>query len=193
MVVEGKAGAAPRDRYAEALVVVVVVLALTLGWVVKVWAEGRAVRIEVEGFQASYKHNWIREEPTPPEILKVVDPRSGGRFPTTIIVSRLENTGSCEDVAGSLNRTRLDDKSLYQFLKGESVQWRGENAYRNYFTYVHVSPDIINPQLPVVVHGMDHIFKSGSTTFVITCVADENVYDEAMVACDRFIESVRTK
>ncbi len=190
MIVEGKAGAAPRDRYAEVLVVAIVIIALALGWMVKVWAEGRVVRIRVDGLQAGYPQNWIREEPAPPEILKISNPRSGGRFPTTITVSRLDNAGSCEEMAGSLNRSRLDDKALYQFLEGESVQWRGEKAYRNYFTYVHVSPDIINPQLPVVVHGVDHVFKRGSTTFVITCVADESVYDEAMADCDRFIESV---
>lgn len=187
---EGKAGATPRDRYAELLVIIVVIAALILAWGVKAGAEARAVHIEVEGFKASYGYNWHRETATSPYILAISDPASGARFHTTITVQKLTNAGSNEVIARSLNQARLQDWELYRALKEESIQWRGQQAYRNTFAYVYVSPDLLNPEVPVVLHGVDHIFQYGSNTYIITCQADESVYDKAMVQFERFLASV---
>jgi hypothetical protein len=187
MAVEGKAGAAPRDRYAELLVVVVVIAALVVGWGVKAGAESRVVHIEGTGFKASYGQNWVREQPKQPEVLKITDPGSGARFHTTITVSRLENAGPNQQVAMSLNQERASDRQLYQILGGETIQWRGRETYRNDFAYVYVSPDLLNPTVPVVLHGVDYVFQHGSAIYVITCLADESVYDQAWGQFERFL------
>ena len=189
MTVEGKAGAAPRDRYAEVLVIIVVAAALLVAWGVKAGAEARAVHIEVEGVKASYGHNWIREESTSPQVLKIVDPGAGARFRTTITVTKLEDAESNEETAQALNQTRLTKKELYRLLTGEIIQWRGRETYRNDFAYVYVSPDLLNPKVPVVLRGVDYIFQHGSVTYTITCLADESVYDEALVEFERFLKS----
>ena len=67
-IVEGKAGATPRDRYAELLVFLGVFIALLVAWGVKAGAQARAVHIDVDGFQASYGHDWIRKKTAAPEI-----------------------------------------------------------------------------------------------------------------------------
>ena len=190
MTVEGKAGTTPRDRFAEVLVVAVVVVALLVGWGVKAGAESHAVDIRIQGFQARYGHNWIRKEPTAPDVLEIVDPGSGGRFPTTITVKELQSAGSNADVAQLLNQVRLSEKELYRSIQGETIEWRGRETYRNDFAYVYVSPDLLHPNVPVVLHGVDYVFQHGSTTYVITVLADEGVYDEAMVEFERFLESV---
>ena len=190
MTVQGKAGATPRDRYAELLVIVVVVVALIVAWGVKAGAEARAVHIELEGFKASYGHNWIREQTSAPEILKISDPGSNSRFLTTIVVRKLENAADKQEVARALNQTRLREKELYQFLEDETVQWRGRETHRNYFAYVHTTPDLLKPKLPVVVHGVDYVFAHGDMTYVITLTADEAVYDQALIEFERFLNSV---
>jgi hypothetical protein len=189
MAVEGKAGAAPRDRYAELLVVVVVIAALLVGWGVKAGAEARAVHIEDMGFSASYGQNWVREQPQQPEVLKITDPGSGSRFQTTITVSRLDNAEPSQQVAASLNQERASDRQLYQILNGEIIQWRGRETYRNDFAYVYVSPDLLNPTVPVVLHGVDYVFQHGAVTYVITFLADERVYDQAWGQFERFLRA----
>jgi hypothetical protein len=122
-------------------------------------------------------------------VLKIVNPGAGARFRTTITVAKLENAGSNADVAQTLNQTRLSEKELYRSLQGEAIQWRGRETYRNDFAYVYVSPDLLNPKVPVVLHGIDYVFQHGSATYVITCLADESVYDEALVEFERFLKS----
>ena len=189
-IIEGKAGATPRDRYAELLVFIVVAVALLVAWGVKAGAEARAVHIDVKGFQASYGHDWIRGKAAAPTILRISDPGSGARFRTTIAVQKLENAETDEQVARALNQARLRDKDFFQFLDGETIQWRGRDTYRNHFAYVYVSPDLLNPQVPVVLHGVDYVFQHGAVTYIITLLADENVYDEALVEFERFLDSV---
>jgi hypothetical protein len=180
----------PRDRYAELLVLIVVAVALLFAWGVRAGADARAVHIEVEGFGASYGHNWIREVPFTPEILRITDPGSGGRFATTITVSELGAAGEAGDVARALNQERITKKEMYQSLGTETVQLRKRDLLRNEFAYVYVSPDLLNPTVPVVVHGVDYVLPQGDVTYVITCMADESVFDEAMVEFDRFLRSV---
>ncbi|MBN1582641.1 MAG: hypothetical protein JXA89_18165 [Anaerolineae bacterium] len=189
-ITEGKAGATPRDRYAELLVIIVVLIALLVAWGVKAGAQARAVHININGFQASYGHDWIRQETVTPEILRIFDPGSGARFGTTIIVTRLDHTDTNEQVARVFNQERLRNQDFFQFLDGETIQWRGRETYRNQFAYVYVSPDLLNPQLPVVLHGMDYVFQNGATTYVVTLLVDESVYQDALVEFGRFLDSV---
>jgi len=191
MTVEGKAGTTPRDRFAEWLVIALVLVALLVGWGIKSGAESLAVEIRVQDFQARYGYNWIRKEAKASDLLEIADPGSGGRIPTTITVKELEETGSNVEVAQLLNQVRLGEKELYRSIQGATIDWRGRQAYRNDFAYVYVTPDLLRPTVPVVLHGTDHIFPHGSRTYVITMVADESVYDEAMVEFERFLDSVK--
>ncbi|MBN1933154.1 MAG: hypothetical protein JW934_00740 [Anaerolineae bacterium] len=197
--IEGKAGGTPRDRYAELMVIIVVLVALVLAWGVKAGAETRAVHIEVEGLSASYGYNWSRGQVSAPDILKISNPSAGARFQTTITVSASvvsdasETTDALDAVAKTLNQRRLQDKELYQFLGGETVDWRGRAARRNQFAYVYVSADLLNPQVPVVLHGVDHIFAQGDTLYVVTLLTDESVYDDALVELERFLNSITFK
>jgi len=104
MTVEGKAGTTPRDRFAEWLVIALVLVALLVGWGIKSGAESLAVEIRVQDFQARYGYNWIRKEAKASDLLEIADPGSGGRIPTTITVKELEETGSNVEVAQLLNR-----------------------------------------------------------------------------------------
>lgn len=180
----------PRDQFAELLVVVVVVVALLAGWAVKAGAEARAVHIEIAGLRASYGHDWIREPSIAPEILHIVDPGSGARFPTTLSVRAIEPGADAQDTAEALNRERSIQKELYQVLGADEFQLRRRTFYQNDFAYVYASPDLLNPALPVVVHGTDAILPHGGTTYVITCVADEAAYTAAQDALTRFLRSI---
>jgi hypothetical protein len=180
----------PRDRYAEALVVIVVAVSLLVAWGVKAGAESRAVHIEMEGFGASYGHNWIRSEVMPPETLKIVDPASGARFPTTITVRILEGAGAEAETARALDQARLDEKEMYQPMAGGETELRGRTVYRSEFAYVHVSPDLLNPDLPVVVHGIDYVLSHEGKVYVITCVSAADAFEEAKGDLERFLDSV---
>ncbi len=189
-IVEGKAGATPRDRYAELLVIVIVAVALIVAWGVKAGAQARAVHINIDGFQASYGHNWIREQVSAPTILTITDPGAGARFRTTISVQKFANSDSNEDMARALNQARIQEQELFKFIKGETIQWRGRETYRNHFAYVYVNPDLLNSQVPVVLHGVDYVFQHGAATYVITLLADESVYDQAIDDFERFLALV---
>jgi hypothetical protein len=54
---------------------------------------------------------------------------------------------------------------------------------------VYVSPDLLNPAVPVVLHGVDYVFQHGAATYVITFLADEHVYDQAWGQFERFLRA----
>jgi hypothetical protein len=190
MTVKGVTRTAPRDRYAELLVIVAVIASLAVGWGVKAGAEARAVRFESAVLQVRYGHNWVRETSLPPELIRIVDPDSGGRFRTTITVSRLDGTGVEADVARALNQARMRDEEMFRALSASQIEWRGRQVYRNEFAYVYASPDLLNPRSPVVVRGVDYVFRHGDAVYVTTCIADEGVYDEALTDFQRFLKSL---
>ncbi len=180
----------PRDQFAELVVVAVVIVALLAGWAVKAGAEARAVHIEIAGFGASYGYDWIREQSIAPEILRIVDPGSGARYPTTISVRAIEPGADAQETANTLNQERSIREKLYQVLGTDEFKLRRRTFYQNDFAYVYASPDLLNPTLPVVVHGTDAILPHGGTTYVITCLADEAAYMEAQEALTRFLRSI---
>jgi hypothetical protein len=92
--------------------------------------------------------------------------------------------------ARSLNQGRLLEKDMYQSLGTDDVRLRGRDLVRNEFAYVYASPDLLHPTVPVVVHGVDYVLPQGDKSYVITCVADDSLYDEAMIECERFLDSV---
>jgi len=190
--IESQAGKTPRDRYAELLVVIVVLAALLLAWGVKAGAEARAVHIQVDGLQVSYGHNWIREQVSAPDLLKISNPSTDARFKTTITISAVA-AETPEAVARMLNQRRLQTQELYQFLGSETLTWRGREAYRNQFAYVYVSPDLLKPRVPVVLHGIDHLFAQGDKLYVITLLSEESVYDEAVLEWQRLLNSIAFK
>jgi len=180
----------PRDRFAEILVVTVMIVALLAGWAVKAGAEARVVHIEIAGFGASYGYDWIRDQSIAPKVLRIVDPGSGARFPTTISVRVIEPGLDAQETASALNQERSIQEKLYQVLGTDEFKLRRRTFYQNDFAYVYVSPDLLNPTLPVVVHGTDAILPHGGTTYVITCIADEAAYTEAQAALTQFLRSI---
>jgi hypothetical protein len=188
--VKARLSAIPRDQFAELLVIVVVVAALLAGWAITAGAESRAVHIEVAGLRASYGYDWIREQPIAPEILRIVDPGSGARFPTTISVRAMEPGADAQTTANVLNQERSIQEKLYQVMGTDEFQLRKRTFTQNDFAYVYVSPDLLNPTVPVVVHGTDTILPHGGTTYVITCTADEAAYQEAQQALMRLLRSM---
>lgn len=180
----------PRDQFAELLVVAVVVVALLAGWAVKAGAEARAVHIEIADLRARYGYDWIREQSIAPEVLRIVDPGSGARFPTILSVRAIEPGADAQETANALNQERSIQEELYQVLGADEFKLRRRTFYQNDFAYVYVSPDLLNPTLPVVVHGTDAILPHGGTTYVITCIADEAAYTEAQEALTRFLRSI---
>jgi hypothetical protein len=53
-----------------------------------------------------------------------------------------------------------------------------------------VSPDLLNPDLPVVVHGVDYVLSHGAKTYVITCESTGDAFDEALGDLKRFLNSI---
>lgn len=181
--------AVPRDRYAELLVVLIVAVSLVVAWGVKAGAESRAVRFENDQITTSYDSSWILRQPTPPEMLRIVDPASSPRFLSTITVSTLASAGGGQDVAQMLNQSRLLNRDLYQVIDGSEVEMRGRDLWQNDFAYVYTSPDLMRPTVPVVVHGVDYILLHGDSAYVVTCMAAESAFDTAMAACSRFMNA----
>ena len=76
-----------------------------------------------------------------------------------------------------------------RILDQEVSSARKRDLYRAEFAYVYASPDLLNPTVPVVVHGVDVLLAQGSETYVITLTTDDLAFDEAMGALDRFLQA----
>lgn len=187
--------APPRDRWADWAVVGVVIVALLLGWALKVSAENRTLSYSNEGITVYYPAGWLLDKKSNYAI-EVSDPNSG-LFKTTYIVQKeLVDAGASEMAAltsllNNISLSRAQTTTAYKLFEVEEVQVRGQSAVKASFVYVEEKPDPFRETMPVVVVGADYAFVEGGQVYVFTLLAAESDFAAAEGRFLAFLESAK--
>ena len=174
-----------RDRWADWLVVGVLVLALLAGWAVKAWAMGGSDSFTDSdtGLSATYPDGWMmgRDEDY---VLRVRDPNSGP-FKTTyqITADVLDpaNPVSLVDAVNLTSVSRARKLTAFRLLDIETVGEEGQSPEAIWAQYVYVEekPDPFRESLPAVVLGLDYTAVKDGYLYTFTLLASEADFDEA--------------
>jgi hypothetical protein len=182
MVAEIRSRAQRRDRWVSWIVIGVVVVALFLGWLVKVAAEGRTVAYNAGGLQVRYPAGWVRVNVEAPILLRVEN-RLATPFRTTLMLQQLPMPQGGKPLAAvqqSLALERGRAWIAYRVLRVEEpATVEGHTGMRVAFAYVEANPNPFLETVPVVMHGEDFLLPAGDKVYVATLTAAEENFAQA--------------
>jgi hypothetical protein len=179
-------------------VAIVVIVALTLGWLLRYQVEHATVtfRDADSPFRISYPRDWT----SPPlssstALLDVENPRADSTFKTTLSV---ESRG-LDPAAPPTLQTLVDrrvaqqgDLTAYRLLSTTDTTVDGAKGMRVDFAYVVQPIDAPRRQsLPVVVQAREYVVITQDRVYYIQLSAPENDYDRELSRFDRIIDGVR--
>jgi hypothetical protein len=187
-----------RDRRSDWAVVGVVALALILGWLVKVYAEGRRTLYTdpVEGITVNFPEHWLLREHEN-LAFQAVDPGAGD-FKTTYQV-RVWPVDATQDLVGNLGMV-LNNASVSRAQGVTAYRLHGINAARDIegqpamearYVYVADSGDPFFERTPAVVLGLDVALQRGDAVYVFSLLAAHDDFEEAERDFLRFVDSAR--
>lgn len=178
-------------------VAIVVVLALALGWLVRVQAINRTTIFQDKetAFRLAYPATWTSVESLQDVLLKVEDPQANSVFKTTLTVEARDLDPTNPPTLQQLLDRRVAQRgalTAYHFLSSQPAIVGGVKAMRHEYAYV-VQP-IDEPRrasLPVVVRAIEYIVVGKTSTFYITLSAPENEFADARARMEQIIQTVQ--
>jgi hypothetical protein len=187
-----------RDRRSDWAVVGVVALALILGWLVKVYAQGRRTTYTDPdaGITVNYPQHWLLREQES-SAFQAVD-LGAGDFKTTYQV-RVWPVDAAQDVTANLGSVlnsasiaRAQGVTAYR-LYGISAarEIRGQPTMEARYVYVADSGDPFFQRTPAVVLGLDVALQRGDAVYVFSLLAAHDDFEEAERDFLRFVDSAR--
>ena len=187
-----------RDRWADWAVVGVVVVALLLGWVVKVVAEGvtDTYTDADHALTLRYPKDWLLAGDDQ-VAFRVVDPTAAD-FRTTYEVQVLPigasppSTSTLSLALHNVSLARAQDTTAFrQFDIVEGRELDGRLTMESTYVFVQKGGDLFFQQMPVVVLGLDIAVAEGDQVYVFTLLARKDLYDTAEKDFRRFIRSAK--
>jgi hypothetical protein len=156
----------------ELLVVVLVVMALLLGWALKGWVVGQTVTFTSDDGSMSlrYPAGWLTrlDKET---ILTVSDVRQEGAFKPTFSLSAREMNPDFpqtqNDLLVSLSVARAEELTAYRVLSVDPATVDGQAASTMTYVYV-VEPDGSPNAIPAVVQAVDCVVTLGGKAYVFS-------------------------
>jgi len=187
----------PRDRWADWAVVGVVIVALLLGWALKVSAENKTLSYSNEGVTVHYPDGWLLDEKAG-YIVEVSDPNSGLFRTTYIVQTEAIDAGTSETAAltnllNNVSLSRAQKTTAYKLFRVDEVQVRGKPAVKATYVYVEEKPDPFRETVPVVVEGVDYAFIENGTAYIFTLLAAESNFAAAEKRFMAFLESAEIR
>lgn len=180
------------DRYAEAAVILITLVALLAGWWYMDSVESRSLAFDAEGIRGNMPAGWIQSEPGGEMILQVRERASSG-FQTTYMISReLLNADSGRNEAISLLTLKHGQElTAYRVLDQRLVSLGGREAYELKYAYVEADPNVAHADVPVVVLGVDYVFFNSDGVIIVTYRASEAEYEKGITGFHRFLNSIQ--
>lgn len=182
------------DRLSSILVIIMAVLALTLGLLLRQRASARTWSYvsQQAGIEATYPAGWLVDEEDISYIARLRDP-TARPFNTQYQIATVPAGGqtSIRNVLDGLTIQRSTDLSAYRVLSVESVEINGEEYTQMNFAFVEADPNPFVQRLPVVVLGRDIVIRDGDRVIVVTYMAEENRFDDDLDGFERFFSSLR--
>lgn len=183
-----------RDRWADWLVVGVVVVALLLGWATKSWAEGGTEQFSDSktGLTLNYPAGWLAGSGED-YIFKARDPQSGPfKITYRVTADKLDPTRplSLVDAVNATSVNQARKLTAFRLLDIEPVGEEGQSPSAIWARYVYVEekPDPFRESLPTVVLGLDYTTVKGEYLYIFTLLASEADFDEAEKNFEAFIK-----
>ncbi|MBK8900367.1 MAG: hypothetical protein IPM53_04225 [Anaerolineaceae bacterium] len=171
------------ERRSAVLTILLLLVALLLGWWVKTAVQNATRTLDLAGFTADVPEGWLVQE-------GVGDLAFLARNPLALDelyrVSLVPATGELDAVAENriLARARLDN--TYRLLTAEPIVFAGQDGYKVSFARV----DLDSPGLPHVVEGLDYYFVQADEVMVLSLEAHSEHFAGALPAFQQFVQSV---
>jgi hypothetical protein len=195
----------PRDRWAHWAVIGVLAVALLLGGVVMILAQGqRETASNAEaGLTVRYPQDWLLKVGQSENLVfQAVDPASGS-FNTTfqVRVVPIPNQATSIDatspvtstlilVLNNLSLSRAQQTTAYRQLDlEEGASIGGQPAMEASYVYVQEGSNLFAQQMPVVVQGLDVATARGDKAYVFSLLAADDVFASAEKEFRRFVAS----
>ncbi len=180
-------------------VVLVVLIALALGWWVRAQAIHRTTIFQDKetAFSIAYPATWANVESLQDVLLKVEDPQTNSVFKTTLTVEVRDLDPTNPPTLQQLLDRRVAQRGAlmgYHFLSAQSTSVGGAKAMRH--EYAHVVQPIDEPRraaLPVVVHAIEYIVVGKTSVFYLTLSAPESDFADARARMEQMIQTVQVQ
>jgi len=187
MVAEIRARGQRHDRWISWVIIVLVVVALVLGWVVKSAAENRTTLFDAGGISLRYPAGWVRSTDVQLPILLQVSDNLVQPFRTTLTLQRRplppDATSPLAAIQQNLALERARAWTAYRVLQTEEpASVEGRTGMHVTFAYVEANRNPFLETMPVVMHGEDYLFAVGGDGYVVTVTAAEPNYAQAQKA-----------
>jgi len=183
-----------RDRWADWLVVGVVIVALLVGWAVKAWTvSGTESFLDPEtGLALNYPAGWLRGS-AEDYVFRARDPQSGPfKITYQVTADKLDPARpvSLMDAVNATSVSRARKLTAFRLLDIETVGEEGQSPSAIWSSYVYVEkkPDPFRESLPVVVLGLDYTAVKGEYLYTFTLLASEADLNEAEKNFKAFIQ-----
>jgi hypothetical protein len=157
----------------ELLVIVLVIVALLLGWALKAWVVGKTVTFTSDDGSVSlrYPARWLGQVDKE-TLLTVSDVRQEGAFKPTFSLSMREMNPDFpvtqNDLLVTLSVAKAGELTAYRVLSVDQATVGGQTA--STMTYAYVAEPAGAPQsgLPVVVQAVDCVVTREGEAYVFT-------------------------
>jgi hypothetical protein len=181
-------------------VALVVLLALGLGLLLKLQAEGRATtfRGAESPFSITYPAGWSALDPAEGTLLSVEDPLADSAFKTALTVDeRLLDPADAPDLQTLVDR-RIGERAQllgYHLIGRSDTTVDGVPAARLDYAYVAQPIDTpLRASRPVVVMAREYIvIVPNATTYYITLAAPEAEAEPALARFEQMIRTVKVQ
>lgn len=182
-------------------VALVVLLALTLGGLLRVRVDGNTAVYQDQNspLRLSYPAHWISAAaaPAPDGPWQAQDPRTASAFKTTLTAeSRELDPGNPPTLQMLIDRriAQQGESLGYRLLSNTEATVGGAKAAR--LDYAYVVQPIDAPRryaLPVVVQAREYIVVARDRTYYITLAAPQDEFADAAARFDQIIEKARVQ
>lgn len=197
-----------RDRWADWLVIGIVVVALLLGWAVKAWAESdtESFNDPETGLTLHYPAGWLAGS-AEDYMFKARDPQSGPFKITYQVTSDKLDPARPISLVDAVNATvvnRARKLTAFRLLDVEPVDEEGQPLPDNIdaasekreapgaiwarYVYIEEKPDPFKESLPAVVLGLDYTTVKGEYLYTFTLLAGEADLEEAEKGFKTFLQ-----
>ena len=181
-----------RDRFADWIVIGLVIVSLAAGWLIRSKAESASQSISGDVGSFSYPIGWLSNKT---DGLHAIDTRTGSGVPTAFGLTA-ETVNADQDLKALSTRQTIrlaQDLDGFSMLSTKSESVNGEPAVTLAYAYV-VVPDVgvaSSNRLPVVVEATDSLIKHSDKLYVLRFSADSAAFAALADLRAKLVNSVK--
>jgi hypothetical protein len=171
------------ERRSALITILLVMVALLLGWWVKTAVQSATRAIEFSGYTAAVPGGWLVQEGAGDLIFIARNPQALDQL------YRLSQLPAAADLAvaaenRNLARARLDN--TFRVLEASPVVFAGQDAYKVSFARA----DVASPGLPNVIEGIDYYFARDDQVTVLSLEANSTIFADVLPRFQKFVQSI---